>query len=215
MNPGNNSDFSASCSHGPGATIPSINGVEPVASFVGIVGADDPANASTQNAGTAVFPPTDWATFSTPFRAWGRGGASPLFAAGLSADCHSGGQVCQIFDWSLAATDTVLRDHFGAFPTDGGACPSAADASNAANVIVDYNTPMTSFLRSAIEVMDPWYNPNGNFNGLCESNEACIYTPNLGAYQGTGDYSTRTCGPFVGGNGVTGVTLYAYPINGV
>ena len=55
----------------------------------------------------------------------------------------------------------------------------------------------------------------GDDDGLCESAEVCIYAPNVGAYQGEGDYLTRQC-QFVGGGaiGIAGVTMQAYPVNG-
>jgi hypothetical protein len=112
-----------------------------------------------------------------------------------------------------------LRNVYGAFAS-GGTCPASSNAStldsggvNPANVVTD--NAGRSYLKSAIEILDPWFNPSGNYNGLCESGEGCLYTPNLGAYQGNGDFSANTCTGFVGGNGVTGVTLYAYPVNGV
>ncbi len=54
----------------------------------------------------------------------------------------------------------------------------------------------------------------GDEDGLCESNEACLYGPNFGAYQGEGDYRANGTCTFQPG-AVTGVTLYAYPINGL
>ncbi len=41
------------------------------------------------------------------------------------------------------------------------------------------DTTSSTFLRNAVEI-------TGNGNGLCESNETCLYTPNMGAYQGFG-----------------------------
>ena len=63
-------------------------------------------------------------------------------------------------------------------------------------------------------VNDPLHNPTGNDNGLCESGEACVYAPNIGAYQGEGalDFSRRC--EFRNGL-VSDVTLYSYPANGI
>jgi hypothetical protein len=45
----------------------------------------------------------------------------------------------------------------------------------------------------------------GNENGLCESNETCLYTPNIGSYQGHG---ALVAGPSIGTIGSTSnVTL--------
>jgi hypothetical protein len=40
-----------------------------------------------------------------------------------------------------------------------------------------------TFLINAFEIDS---NGIGNDNGLCKSNEHCIYAPNIGAYQGEG-----------------------------
>jgi len=66
----------------------------------------------------------------------------------------------------------------------------------------------TTFLRNAVEIMD---NGLGNENGLCESNETCLYTPNIGAYQGHGNLISA--GPFTNGV-ITNVTLMKYEFNG-
>jgi hypothetical protein len=50
-------------------------------------------------------------------------------------------------------------------------------------------------------------------NGICESNEACIYAPNVGAYQGHGDYKGNGTCLFVDGT-ISNVIMYSYPKNG-
>ncbi|MCM2324128.1 MAG: right-handed parallel beta-helix repeat-containing protein [Oligoflexia bacterium] len=112
----------------------------------------------------------------------------------------------------LAALAGELRNRTGNGVTDndpfvpGATCPAAAHG-NVASVDL-YTTPRT-FLRNAIELQG---DERGNDNGLCETGEACLYTPNFGAYQGEGDYLGN--GPCLFQNGtVSGVTLYAYPTN--
>ena len=86
-------------------------------------------------------------------------------------------------------------------------CPSAVNGNYS---LTDLATPPHTFLVNAVEIMG---DEIGNENGLCESNESCIYSPNFGVYQGEGDYlSNGTC-LFVDGT-VSGVTMYAYPTNG-
>jgi hypothetical protein len=71
-----------------------------------------------------------------------------------------------------------------------------------------------TYLKNAIELLGY---AGGNENGLCETGEICLYSPNYGAYQGEGDFATVSCN-FVNGAGagtVSGVTIYAYPTNGV
>ena len=63
-------------------------------------------------------------------------------------------------------------------------------------------------LREAVEIQGDGI---GNDNLLCEAGEHCLYTPNIGAYQGSGvlvKYPTPA-GP---GNDIT---LWKYPVNGV
>ena len=52
----------------------------------------------------------------------------------------------------------------------------------------------------------------GNDNGLCESGETCLYTPNLGSYQGHGAL-VPVGNAFVPGL-LTNVTLLRYSVNG-
>lgn len=44
------------------------------------------------------------------------------------------------------------------------------------------NKCINAFLRNAVEVM---FDGVGNDNGLCEPEEVCRNTPNIGAYQGS------------------------------
>ncbi len=53
---------------------------------------------------------------------------------------------------------------------------------------------------------------SGSDNGLCETDETCLYTPNIGSYQGHGDL--QSAGTFTDGDRVTGVTLMEYGTNG-
>ena len=193
------------CAYGPGNT--AASGFTATSSFGGKVATNDLRNSTAQTNATATYAgANDWTHFQNSYRTWGKSGAGALLSAGLQGNCASG--TCQIFDWSNLFADTQMKNYFGTL-TNGAACPPSVDASVAANVL----TSGSNHLRAAIEVMDPVLNPNGNFNGLCEANEACIYTPNVGGYQGQGDFTTQTC-TFTGGNGVTNVTMYGYPFNG-
>jgi hypothetical protein len=70
------------------------------------------------------------------------------------------------------------------------------------------NVCTSTFLRHAIEIIGDLI---GNDNGLCESNETCLYTPNLGAYQGHG---TLVAAGTVTAGSVSNVTLLRYDHNG-
>jgi hypothetical protein len=66
----------------------------------------------------------------------------------------------------------------------------------------------TTFLRRAVEILD---DAIGNDNLLCESGETCLYTPNMGSYQGHGNLVSA--GAFTNG-ALTGITLMKYGTNG-
>ncbi len=63
-------------------------------------------------------------------------------------------------------------------------------------------------LRNAVEIQGDGI---GSENGLCESNETCLNTPNIGSYQGHG--RLVSAGTFTNG-AITGVTLMQYATNG-
>ena len=65
------------------------------------------------------------------------------------------------------------------------------------------------FLRNAVEISDDFI---GNDNGLCETGETCMFTPNIGAYQGHG--RLVSAGAFTNGLGVHDVTLVRHELNG-
>jgi hypothetical protein len=71
------------------------------------------------------------------------------------------------------------------------------------------NLCTTTYLQNAYEIFEDGI---GNDNGLCESNESCIYTPNIGAYQGEGSLQAISSS-FTNGN-ITNVKLYQYVTNG-
>jgi hypothetical protein len=62
-------------------------------------------------------------------------------------------------------------------------------------------------LRAAVEIVDDGI---GNDNLLCESGETCLFSPNIGGYQGHGALVPV---PFTGGT-LTGISLVRYPTNG-
>jgi hypothetical protein len=191
------------CLYGPGLTTSPTTTSDPTASYIGALGASDLANPTVQTAGVATFATiSDWIDFSSIYRSWG---ASPG-----NGYCSVGN--CQIEDWRLNKSDNFLLNLFGGFPFNQ-ACPSSIDPTIATNIMTDQQTVPHTFLIHATEVMDPALNPAGNYNGLCESGEACIYSPNMGGYQGEGDYTQQVC-VFKNGNGFVGNVMYGYPTNG-
>lgn len=169
-----------------------VTGVSLDNSFVAKVSSDSVnVNGAT---GTEIFGNiTDWVNFENIFRGWGNEGIA--FPDSTNQDPCTAGD-CRIWDWSLVSADTIIRDVLS-LPT--GSDTLTHTWSNAST---------TTFLRNAVEILDDGI---GNENGLCESNETCIYTPNIGSYQGHG--SLISAGDFTDGT-ITGVTLMQYETNG-
>lgn len=152
----------------------------------------DSVNPDGATGTKAVGSITDWVNFENMFRGWGNNGGD--FPASDNRDpCTAG--TCRIWDWSLASADTVIRDVL--------ALPTGDDT-----LTHNWTIGSVTFLRNAIEILDDGI---GNENGLCESNETCLYTPNIGSYQGHGNLISA--GDFTDGT-ITGVTLMQYETNG-
>lgn len=166
-------------------------GISLATAFAGKVEADEPVNGS-DTAGWANHPgggSFDWLGFSHPLRSWGRDGGD--FPSAGNQGRWVGG-VGRVWDWSLRVADDVLRDRLG-LPAGGEALTVSWAGGGSA-----------TFLRHAIEV-------DGDGDGLCESNEVCLYTPNVGAYQGHGEPLVAGT---VDGDAVSGVTLLEHASNG-
>jgi hypothetical protein len=137
----------------------------------------------------------DWTGFSSPFRAWGRGAETDQLHANNRSQCSGN---CDVWDWRLI--DVAIPPRFANGELiSGAACPLPAGTG-----FPDHAG--TNFVVHAIEQLRDGI---GNDNGRCEMNEGCLFTPNLGAYQGEG--STATC---VHSSGVNGVTMSGYTTNG-
>ena len=187
-------------------------------SIVGKLSAGDTTNLFDDATGGATFPASsalvDWNGFDSPFRAWGVDGSA------FPNNDHRGPWASgagRIWDFRLRASDSTLLNRSGdgssanAALVPGAACPAPAGGSVTAT---DLQAPAHTYLLSAVEVVDPAapeYSAAGNHNGLCESNEHCVYTPNFGAYQGHGALGTCV---FTDGT-VAGVTLFGYSQNGL
>lgn len=200
-----------SCNHGTGLAITpiSLSQADIAGAIVGKVTSDSSNTTHTGGQQAASALGLD-GHFDNLYRTWGKGAtatAFPDYTESVQSPCFAG--TCQLWDYRLKATDTVFRNIHGAF-INGGACPASVAGNVAANIITDQQTSPRTYLMNAYEIIADQI---GNENGLCESNEACIYAPNMGAYQGEGDYKTRTC-TFTDGT-ISGVIMYAYPTNGI
>jgi parallel beta-helix repeat protein len=166
--------------------------------FVGKVTGDDMANASDAT-GTASFPADpavfDWGHFANSHRGWGKDDGIAFPSTGQKGQWTTGAG--RIWDWSLLTTDTFNRNVLSLPTGDNTMTHTWNDA-----------TPPTTFLRNAVEIAGDGI---GNDNGLCESDETCLFTPNIGSYQGSGDMVSA--GSFTGG-ALTGITLMKFATNG-
>ena len=188
-------------------------------SYVGKVSSDDVANISDDILGGAVasFPANpasfDWCQFDNPYRAWGLDGSDFPSASHRGRWASGAGR---IWDWSLLAGDTVNKAVLS-FPTGNNTqthvwlgipaitCNTMVAGSvwNATNSVCE-----TTFLSNAVEILADGI---GNDNGLCESTETCLYTPNIGSYQGSG--LLVSAGAFTDGT-LTSITLMEFTKNG-
>ncbi|MBU0480120.1 MAG: right-handed parallel beta-helix repeat-containing protein [Proteobacteria bacterium] len=98
-------------------------------------------------------------------------------------------------DYALKTDDQVVFNKFTALPTGD-------------DVLTDAWFTAPPKLMNAVEISGDGI---GNDNLFCESNETCLFTPNMGSYQGHGNLISA--GTFTGGT-ITGVTLLKYQTNG-
>jgi hypothetical protein len=186
----------------------------PASPIVGKVAVNDPTNTSDED-GTADFPVDpalfDWTGFGNSFRTWGRDGSDFPNRDQLGGWTQDRGR---IWDLRLRRDDTILLNRSGdgananePFVADR-ICPRAAWGDRVATDQRE-DAPDT-YLLSAVEQL---FDGIGDDDGLCESYEACLYTPNFGAYQGHGELAPclfeANAGP------VVGVTIDGYVENGV
>ncbi|MDH5217554.1 MAG: hypothetical protein OEX19_07655, partial [Gammaproteobacteria bacterium] len=182
-----------------------ISGQTTATSFVGKVTTDDSVNISDNNdidllgPGLALFDNiTDWLNFEVPNRGWGKdGGVYPDL--GNRGACTTGVN-CRIWDWNLLGTDTVARN-INTLHLMGNV------ADTVSHTLLSGAT--VAFLRNAVEIAGDGF---GDDDGLCESSETCLYTPNIGVYQGHGAWISA--GTFVDGDTLTGITLLMHESNG-
>lgn len=172
-------------------------------SFAGPVTTDDAANDDDTDGAAAGAEIDDWLAFDSQYRGWGIDGTGWPAAATLAGPCSTG-VACRIWDFRLNASDAVLRQMHGSATADAD-CPDSVHGDVA---VTDWQTTPNTFLVHAMELV---LDDVGDDDGLCESDEACLYTPNMGAYQGEGE--PATCN-FQDGS-VAGVTMYFYPDNGI
>ena len=171
---------------------------------------------------------SNWFSFANDYRGWGQdlvGSAFPTLAS--RGVCKGDGSVtCDIWDYSLRTADAL--DTGGNPLLNTQSAPTGATAfvqnwyASGANALAQaascalipgadwdgVSACTSTYLPSAVEISDDGV---GNDNGLCEAGEYCLFTPNIGAYQGKGASSCVSgtypaCNPIVF-NGGTVVLL--------
>ena len=166
----------------------------------------------------------DWLSFSNLLRGIGKLNGGSNFPGSTSrGKCVGGGANCALYDFSLLSTDTVLRN---ANITGGGTgCPTAATmfthtwiatsqaaCNNVIGATFNGTTCTSTILRNSVELINDGV---GNDNGLCEANEDCLLTPNIGSYQGHGNLvSSSTLSGGCPDVTTQGIKLYQYETNG-
>lgn len=174
---GTNRGLETDCSNNGSSDATLVQGVSLVNSFVGPIFIDDSVNVSDSDGG-AEYPVSglfeDWTNFENSYRSWGYDSAFP--GADSRSWWFSGAG--RIWDWSLDINDAVLRDVL--------AIPTGSDTIT--HTWSDLST--TTYLRNAQEYIGDLV---GNDNGLCETGEVCLYTPNIASYQGHVDSPVDNC----------------------
>ena len=164
----------------------------------------------------------EWARFGNDYRGWApdgnvvvdiagdsRNNISPEFPSylhrGPLAQSTGANYVLRIWDWSLKFSDSQLKARL-LQPSSG------ANSNTAVDTHTWSNSSSVSYLASANELIG---DGAGNDNGLCESNETCYFTPNIGAYQGHGDLQVSNANfSTSGGIPVQNVEYLTYTTNG-
>ena len=187
------------CDNSAGSTATLSSGIIMDRTFLGPVNDDDAANPIDVSGSGTHEHITDWFSFENPFRVWGLDDSD--YPSDDSRQACKSGTMCRIYDWRLASGDPGDDSS----PVALGALVRTTGDDTFSHQWSDASTSV--FLAHAVELIGDGI---GDDDGLCESDEACLYTPNLGAYQGHGPLIRDT---FVAGT-ITGVTLYRYQDNG-
>lgn len=184
--------LTAGCENQGASTANIIKNVDTLNFLTGSV--SDTANPNSS--GVAVSETiTDWQTFQSPLRNWIRADASGI------GRCTTG-ILCHIFDYTLS-TGALEALFVNGVPTPNTACPTSIHGN-------ELNQGEVDFLKNATEVYGDFI---GNDNGFCESNEACMYAPHIGAYQGDESLPKQSC-TFQNGTNLQNIKIYYYPESG-
>jgi hypothetical protein len=196
----NNVDCSVSLSSGLGPDCRNqgesdaelTTGIDLSGSFVAKIMLDDSVNASDVDGLGLYGEIEDWTRFAGRYRGWGKDG--PLFASVDNRGSCTLGDTCRIWDWSVAANDIGNRGN--------PALLGVLALPNGDNTLTFVGSDSgTTALRNAVELL---FDDNGDDDGLCESRERCVHTPNIGAFQGS---DAKMLAHWTNGQ-ITNVTLF-------
>lgn len=196
-------NLTSSCTGTPESIAGSVT-----ASFGGKVASDDSVS-SVDSSGLAAFSLLNsidkWLNFAFDFRIWGRDGST--FPDYTNQGQCDGSFTCRIWDFRVK-TGTALENRSFSYSTanstisfSSGLCGGSLTGNDS------FTLGSKTFLKHAIEIDD---DDIGNDNGLCESNENCVYAPNVGAYQGEDGLSATYCTTASTGVNVTNAKIFKY-----
>ena len=201
-------------------------------------GAED---ANGESMGNAIATAADYFQFDNFYRAWGGDNGAAWPAAGKNGICNDSAVGCQIFDFSLLAAASVIRNttstSSGTISTNTTPSASACPAAAAGSV---YLTSQTYTYDAAyFSGYNGLETAGGDSDGICEAGETCVQRYLANAVEIIDDLSgdddglcetgerciytpnfgayqghgTLTECTFTAGT-ITGVTMYYYPTNG-
>ncbi len=182
----------------------------------------DTSNSSDALTAVAFNTGMDAYRFDTFYRNWGKfTGTNFATAPGGThqGNCLAGN--CALYSFDMAASESVFRG-INACPetlpqpalehkweSAGAANDSDCQLKFPGSYFVGAGDCRSLALRNAVELIG---DSIGNENGICEKYENCIYSPNLGAYQGHGSITLATsCSPSISS---AGINMYQFQING-
>lgn len=204
------------CLVDPGATSPGISGncassaanvitLQSAPSFDGLVTSDTTNLNNDLGKATTV---TDFLGFSSRTRNWGPQTTSILDAA-AQGRCTTN---CQIWDYAISSSDNTIRNKSAngfddnEYFTQRETCPSGP-IEPSTKILTDNQSTAITYLLNAAEIIG---DNLGNDNGLCESNEGCLYQRNFGSYLGAGEEIDYVSCTFPTGGTISGVKLYQF-----
>ncbi|MGE3758313.1 MAG: Calx-beta domain-containing protein, partial [Pseudobdellovibrionaceae bacterium] len=196
---GTNVGLTSGCVTSGGSTATVDPGVALTTStFIGRISANDLMNSydtSGSGANSTLDTLAEYVNFDNFFRIWGND-ASDILTAAAQGLCEL--TTCRIWDLRVSSSDTALYNRNGSF-VEGVSCPASVHG-NKTLIDSDGNT----FLVNAMELVG---DGKGDDDTLCESSEACVFSPHIGVYQGMGVVNTSQSCIFTNGL-VTNVSMY-------